>query len=81
VKLYEAIGCNHCRQSGYIGRVSIIELFQADEVIKDMIEHNTSAIEMQRYINTALSSNMKEDALQKILKGITSLQEVLRIVN
>lgn len=80
IKLYEPVGCEHCRQSGYVGRISIVELLQADAVIKDMIEHDTSAIEMQNYINTSASSSMKEDALQKVLKGVTSLQEVLRIV-
>jgi type IV pilus assembly protein PilB len=81
VKLYEAVGCEHCRQSGYVGRVAIIELLQIDEVIRDMIEHDKSTIEMQHYIRSIGSIDMKTDALQKLLKGNTSLQEVQRIVN
>ncbi|QOY54518.1 Flp pilus assembly complex ATPase component TadA [Candidatus Sulfurimonas marisnigri] len=81
VKLYEAVGCEHCRQSGYVGRLAIIELLQVDEVIRDMIEHDKSSIEIQNYVRSTGSVDMKTDALQKLLNGTTSLQEVMRIVN
>jgi type II secretory ATPase GspE/PulE/Tfp pilus assembly ATPase PilB-like protein len=81
VKLYEAVGCKHCRQSGYVGRIGIFEVFQVDETIRDMVEHNKSSSEMQQYIRSTGGTNIKMDALQKVLKGTTSLQEVLRVVD
>lgn len=81
VKLYEAIGCEHCRQSGYMGRVAIVELLQIDDVIRDMMEHDKSSMEIQRYIHSTSMIDIKTDALQKLLGGTTSLQEVLRIID
>lgn len=81
VKIYEAVGCEHCIQSGYIGRIAIVEVLQVDEVIRDMIEHDKSSIEIHNYIRSTGSCSMKTDALGKLLKGATSLQEVMRIVD
>ncbi|WP_229860090.1 GspE/PulE family protein [Candidatus Sulfurimonas baltica] len=81
VKIYEAVGCEHCRQSGYIGRIAVVEVLQVDEIIRDMIEHNKSSIELHNYIRSTKSCDMKTDALEKLIKGATSLQEVMRIVD
>ena len=81
VKIYEEVGCEHCRQSGYFGRIAIIETLQIDEVIRDMIEHDKSSMEIRRHVNSIGGVSVKMDALQKILKGVTSLKEVLRLMD
>ncbi|MGB5964676.1 MAG: GspE/PulE family protein [Sulfurimonadaceae bacterium] len=81
VKLYESVGCPHCRESGFMGRVAVVEYFRVDATIREMIEHGKSSAEMQRYIRSNGSADIKADALKKLLKGTTSLQEIMRIVD
>ena len=80
MKLYEPVGCPHCRESGYVGRVAIAEYFRVDETIREMIEHGKSSTEMQRYIRSSGGTDIKADALKKLLKGTTDLEEVRRII-
>lgn len=81
IKIYEADGCEHCKYTGYAGRIGIIEVFQIDEVIRDMIEHNKSSIEMQEYIYSTGADDMRANALNKVLDGLTSMDEIKRILN
>lgn len=80
VKLYEPVGCPHCRESGYVGRVAVAEYFRVDETIREMIEHGKSSTEMQRYIRSSGGTDIKADALKKLLKGTTALEEIRRII-
>ena len=81
VKLYESVGCQHCRESGFTGRIAVVEYFRVDKTLRDMIEHGKSSSEMQRYIRSNGGTDIKADALKKLLKGTTSLQEVLRFID
>lgn len=81
VKLYEPVGCQHCRESGYMGRVAVAEYFQVDDTIKDIIAHNKSSLELQRYLRSQGYTDIKSDALKKLLRGTTSLQEVMRMID
>ncbi|MEA2100350.1 MAG: ATPase, T2SS/T4P/T4SS family [Campylobacterota bacterium] len=80
IKIYKAVGCKHCRDSGYAGRISIVEFFQVDDNIREMIERDKSSTEIQHYIRSVGYKDMKADALQKVLKGVSSLEEVKRII-
>ena len=81
VKIYEPVGCTHCRESGFVGRIAVVEYFRVDETIREMIEHGKSSAEMQRYIRSNGGTHIKADALKKLLKGTTSLQEILCIID
>jgi type IV pilus assembly protein PilB len=81
VKIYEAVGCKHCRESGYLGRIAVVEHFCVDDTIRDMIEHDKSSAELQRYIRYSGYTDIRNDMLKKILQGVTSLQEVSRITD
>lgn len=81
IKIYEAVGCQHCRDSGYVGRIGIVEFFHVDNNIRDMIEHDKSSSNIQKYICSIGFKDIKEDALQKFLGGISSLLEIQRITN
>jgi len=81
VKLYDAVGCQHCRESGFVGRIAIAEYFRVDDTIRDMIERDKSSAEIQRYILGKGSADIKTDALKKLLRGTTSLQEIRRIID
>jgi len=80
VKIYEKVGCEHCRFTGYNGRISIAEFLEIDKEIKDMIISGKSSLEIEEVARNKGMRSLKEDALIKILKGITTLEELKRIV-
>jgi general secretion pathway protein E len=71
-------GCAACNQTGYRGRTGIHELLVADEGIRELIHtgHGEQAIE--KYIRQNTPS-IRDDGCDKVLLGITSLEEVLRV--
>jgi len=80
-KVHKAVGCEHCRNSGYTGRVAIIEIFEIDEEIESMI---TAGAPTNELLNKALDNGMvslKNDGYEKVLTGFTTLDEISRVVN
>jgi general secretion pathway protein E len=78
-QLYRGKGCDKCKNKGYIGRTGIFELLVIDNEIRPMI---TDKIDSQSIKNYAISRGMKTlriDGLEKVLQGITTLEEVLRV--
>lgn len=72
-------GCSECRHTGYHGRTGIYELLRIDEPIQSRIMAKCSAGEIKR---TALERGMRtlrDDGIEKVCAGITSLDEVLRV--
>jgi len=72
-------GCNKCNKKGYIGRTGIFEVLVIDNEIRNMINEK---MDSQTIKNYALSKGMKTlrtDGLEKAIKGITTLEEVLRV--
>ena len=77
--LYRGKGCQNCRESGYLGRTGIYELLIVDADIRQMISDRFSAQDIK---NNAVEKGMKTlftDGLDKVICGITTLQEVLRV--
>lgn len=78
--LYKATGCDKCKYTGYIGRTGIFELLIIDNKIRQMITSRQDAVVIKEY---AISKGMKtlyKDGTNKALKGYTTLQEVLRVI-
>jgi general secretion pathway protein E len=78
-RLYRAAGCDQCFHTGYRGRISIFEILRMDSSLKKMVletyDSNLIAQEALRQGMTTLRMN----GIEKILKGITSIAEVLRV--
>lgn len=79
VKLYKGQGCDFCARTGYLGRIGIFEVLITNESISKLIlEHASSgSIESQAKANGMIT--MKQDGFLKVLEGITTLEEVLRV--
>lgn len=76
---YIAIGCKECNQTGYKGRKAIAEILVLDDVLKDMIIHRVSLAKMkQKALDYGITS-MREQALEMVRNGETSLEEVNRV--
>ena len=73
-------GCEICDHTGYRGRVGIYELLRCDETIRTMIR-NEGRIDDIR--NVAIKNGMRlihEDAMEKLNAGLTTLDEILRVI-
>jgi type IV pilus assembly protein PilB len=80
ITLYRGKGCKNCKQSGYWGRMGIFELFFVNEKIKQLIsERAPTPIIRQAAKETTGMISLREDGLNKVLKGKTTLEEVDRV--
>jgi general secretion pathway protein E len=80
VLLYRGKGCSKCRGTGYYGRTGIYEIMNYSESIMKLTRSDVSPSEIKK---AALSEGMRElydNAVQKMLSGITTKEEVLRVV-
>lgn len=76
---YRAKGCRSCNDTGYIGRTVVMEALPLTPVMKDLIEHNASEIEIRKKARSEGMSTLRHNALELVLKGLTSIEEVVRL--
>lgn len=77
---YCGTGCGACGGSGYAGRICISEVLVADGTIRDAIMRKASAAELRRLAISGGMTTMLEDGFAKARAGLTSIEEVLRVV-
>ena len=80
-KLFKAVGCPKCGQSGYKGRVVISEILVVDRELDDLISNSASRNEMRELAIKKGFAPMIEDGLQKVVDGIIDLKELMRAVD
>jgi type IV pilus assembly protein PilB len=79
LEAYEPVGCARCNQSGYRGRVGIYSLMRMSERIKDMTVSHAAEAEIGKAAREEGMLTLREDGLNKVRAGQTSLEEVLRV--
>ena len=78
VKLYKPVGCAVCENMGYRGRTGIYELALVDDELRTMIHDQASEDNMLKHVRLSAKS-LAQDGFDKVLAGITSIDEVLRV--
>ncbi|UCG57885.1 MAG: Flp pilus assembly complex ATPase component TadA [Phycisphaerales bacterium] len=78
-ELVRGVGCEHCRNSGYAGRVGIFELLVVDDRFRDMINKDASVSNMRRVCHESGQPSMFDDGMAKVKQGLTTIEEVLRV--
>lgn len=78
-EMWMAKGCEKCRNSGYSGRVGIYELLTVDDQLRDTIARNPNVSEFRRLCIERGMVTLRQDGLRKVAKGLTTIQEVLRV--
>jgi type IV pilus assembly protein PilB len=79
INFYKGKGCQTCNFTGMKGRVAIYEVMPATTELRDMILRNATTNEI---LGVAISQGMKtlrQNALQKVIDGVTTVEEVLRV--
>ena len=75
-KTYTAVGCPHCAQTGYYGRIAVFEIFELTEDIKELVVNGASAIEIRRKAIEEGYKPLVVDGIQKVVNGLTTLEEL-----
>lgn len=79
-KLPHPQGCEHCGHTGFQGRTAIYEIVPVDDHMRRLIHGNAAEFELENYARQAAGS-IRQDGLNKVLQGKTTLEEVLRVTN
>jgi type II secretory ATPase GspE/PulE/Tfp pilus assembly ATPase PilB-like protein len=79
-EFYRGKGCKKCNESGYVGRISINEVLVADDTIREAILRKASAKEIKDIAVSHGMTTMFEDGFRKVTSGITSIEEILRVI-
>ncbi|MFH1971257.1 MAG: GspE/PulE family protein [Patescibacteria group bacterium] len=78
---FQAKGCSNCYHTGFRGRVGIFELLSVDDDIKKMIISKASSNTIWAMARKKGTKSMLEDGLIKVAKGITTIEEVFRVIS
>jgi len=78
-QFHRAVGCPQCRHSGYIGRTGIFEVLPITEGIRWHVLARSSASHIAEAARQEGMTDMRADGMLKAMRGVTTVEEVLRI--
>jgi type IV pilus assembly protein PilB len=79
-KIYYGKGCSVCNHTGYLGRIGIFEVLNVTSNIREAIIERKHSSEIKEIAKKEGMTTMIEDGFQKVLKGLTTIEEVLRVI-
>lgn len=79
ITFYRGRGCLSCRQTGYKGRLGILELMKIDGPLRELMSKTRATAEIRKAAIKAGMKTLLEDGYDKVIQGITTLEEVLRV--
>jgi type IV pilus assembly protein PilB len=78
--LHRPVGCSACSKTGYKGRLALHEVMTVSEEIERLAVSGASTIDIQRVAVEQGMRTLRLDGMDKVLAGVTSLEEILRVV-
>ena len=78
--MYVATGCAECNQTGYKGRVGVYELLVMNETLREAVRSTAQVSQVKMLARASGMKTMREDGLDKVVAGLTTLDEILRVV-
>lgn len=79
-KITQAVGCDQCNGSGYIGRIALIETFEITDDIRRMIVDGKIGVDLYAKARENGFLTLQEDGVLKMLQGNTTLDELRRVL-
>jgi type II secretory ATPase GspE/PulE/Tfp pilus assembly ATPase PilB-like protein len=79
ITLFEPVGCKKCRFEGYSGRIGVFEVLTMTDNLAELILKEPSEVKIAEEARRQGMITMKQDGILKVLEGITSIEEVLRV--
>jgi type II secretory ATPase GspE/PulE/Tfp pilus assembly ATPase PilB-like protein len=80
ILLYKGKGCPVCHNSGYSGRIGVFEVLEMSNDIRELILKNADSDQIKTKAIEAGMTTMFEDALAKVRRGVTTVEEMLRVI-
>jgi type IV pilus assembly protein PilB len=78
-KCYKGAGCSQCNNTGYRGRLALYEVMTIKDELKELILQGASGVDIKREALTQGMSTLRMSGIRKVMEGVTSLEEVLRV--
>ncbi|HET7309879.1 MAG TPA: ATPase, T2SS/T4P/T4SS family [Mycobacteriales bacterium] len=78
--LYRAVGCSACAKTGYRGRLALHEVMPVTEEIERLTVERASAVEIGKVARDQGMATLRDDGMAKVMAGVTTLEEILRVV-
>ncbi|MBN2884701.1 type II/IV secretion system protein [Patescibacteria group bacterium] len=79
-KFYQPVGCSHCGNTGFTGRVAVSEVIDINENLKNIINENDEKFNLEAVKKSQDFISIKQDGAIKVLKGLTTMEEILRVI-
>ncbi|RBA22887.1 ATPase, T2SS/T4P/T4SS family [Herminiimonas fonticola] len=80
MQAYKGTGCSVCHQTGYKGRIGLYEVLVPDDHLRHLIASSAAITEVTRYASEQGFTTLRDDAYCKVQSGLTSLEEVFRVL-
>jgi general secretion pathway protein E len=77
--IYKAVGCDRCIGTGYRGRLGIFEIMRLTQKLKSLILETYDSNQIQSAARREKMMSLRQDGIQKVLNGVTTIEEVLRV--
>ena len=78
-EIYQAVGCEKCFHTGYRGRIGIYELMLMGQELKSLILKSYDANRIMEKARKLHMVSLRQDGINKVLRGVTTIEEVLRV--
>lgn len=75
-KTYDAVGCEHCNNSGYYDRIGIFEILTIDDDLRELITNDASTLKIKEEAIKKTYKPLVIDGINKVINGVTTLQEL-----
>ena len=80
INIYYPVGCDTCSHSGYKGRIGVYEIFEIDDDMQKLIMEAPSVVRIKELAVKKGLTTLLQDAFIKVLHGMTSVDEVMRVI-
>ncbi|MDD4333455.1 MAG: GspE/PulE family protein [Patescibacteria group bacterium] len=80
VVFYKGKGCSRCGNSGYSGRVAVVEAIEVNDQIRSIIVEGVKNLKTEDIKNNQDFTSMKQDGIIKAIKGDTTIEEIMRVI-
>lgn len=81
-RIFRAVGCDQCKNVGYRGRMGVYEMLEMSSPMRELVFHNASSMKLRdEALISGGMSTLQEDGVRKVLTGLSTIEEVLRITH
>jgi type IV pilus assembly protein PilB len=80
-KIYRAKGCTSCDNSGYKGRIALLEILKMNSDLDDLLSQGATTKQIKEAANKQGFFTLADDGIRHIIDGITSIKEVTRVAD